>query len=156
MLDGDDWLSCYEILSKLNDAYQEHKCLLTYGSYVAYPSGFRGVEPSKYSSDVVRYNLFREDKWRASHLRTFKYVLWRNLDKRDLKHENGEFFQMTYDQAIMLPMLEMASERILYIDEIMHVYNRQNPLNVDKIKAREQYKLACKIRKKSKYERLEL
>ena len=73
ILDGDDWLSSTNILSRLNEVYSEDNCLLTYGSYVAFPSGIIGVEPSQYPDSVVQNNSFREDSWRASHLKSFKY-----------------------------------------------------------------------------------
>ena len=154
LLDGDDWLSCYDVLPKLNEVYQTNDCTMTYGSYFMHPFGVRGVEPSEYPKEVIESNGYREDKWRASHLRTFKYLLWKNLDKNDLKYENGEFFKMTYDQAIMLPLLEMSGEKATYIDHIMHVYNKENPLNIDKNKAEEQHNLALKIRNKKKYKRI--
>ena len=61
---------------------------------------------------------------------------------------------MAYDQAIMLPLLEMSSTRHKYIPEILHVYNKENPLNVDKIKTQEQVRTAQEIRDKKPYERL--
>ena len=61
---------------------------------------------------------------------------------------------MTYDQAIMLPFLEMSAERSKYIPDILHVYNKQNPLNVDKIKAQKQTNLAKYIRNKKRYARI--
>jgi hypothetical protein len=61
---------------------------------------------------------------------------------------------MAYDQAIMLPLLEMAGDRCKYIPEILHVYNKENPLNVDKIKTQEQVRTAQEIRSKKPYERL--
>ena len=102
---------------------------------------------------VFRSNA-RQDKWRASHLRTFKHSLWKELDHKDLKDEEGNYFKMTYDQAIMLPLLEMASERSKYIPHLLHVYNKENPLNIDKNKALEQSALAQKIRAKKPYKRL--
>ena len=80
--------------------------------------------------------------------------MWQKLDVQDLKDDNGEYYPMTYDQAIMLPLLEMASERSLYIPEILYVYNKENPLSVDKIKAQQQSELAKKIRSKKKYSRV--
>ena len=61
---------------------------------------------------------------------------------------------MTYDQAIMLPLLEMAGDGARYISDIVHVYNKDNPLNIDKSKGEEQSALAKTIRKKSPYTRL--
>ena len=92
--------------------------------------------------------LFRS----ASHLRTFKYGLWQRIDDADLRDDSGEYYDVAYDQAIMLPLLELSGGRISYIDSILHVYNKENPLNVDKNKAQKQSNTAEKIRKKPKYE----
>tara|TARA_R110000824_G_scaffold335251_1_gene521810 strand:+ start:6777 stop:8393 length:1617 start_codon:yes stop_codon:yes gene_type:complete len=153
LLDGDDWLASSYTLDTLAEAYDK-KCLMTYGSYVYNPSGIRGVEPSDYPEDVVKNNTYREDDWRASHLRSFKFKLWKKLDDNDLKDEKGEYFKMAYDQAVMLPLLELAGPRAKYVKESLYVYNKQNPLNVDKIKAEEQLQTAQAIRKKKKYKRL--
>lgn len=152
LIDGDDWLSSVGVLDKLNKEYN-NDILMTYGSYVYSTTGQKGVEPSAYPKDVIEKNSFRKDAWRASHLRTFRYYLWTKLDQDDLK-ENGEYYPMTYDQAIMLPMLEMSAERSLYIPEVLLIYNRQNPLSVDKIKAKKQSDLAIQIRNKKPYKRI--
>ena len=154
ILDGDDWFSSLNVLSYLNEAYKNNNCLMTYGTYVYYPHGTVGVEPSQYPQEVLDNNTFRKDKWRASHLRTFKQLLWDNLDMEDLKNKEGDYYKTAYDQALMLPLLEMSSERSLYVDKIMHVYNRSNPLNVDKTKQQLQYNTALEIRSKIPYKRL--
>ena len=152
LLDGDDWLASSSTLNKLCDSYEGR--LMTYGSYVFSLNGEKGPEPSKYPDEVIEANSFRKDKWRASHLRTFKFKLWKNLDHADLKDREGNYYKMTYDQAIMLPLLEMAGNRSRFIPEVLHVYNKENPLNVDKIKAQEQYELAQKIRNKKPYNKI--
>ena len=73
---------------------------------------------------------------------------------QDLKDKSGNFYQTAYDQALMLPLLEMSSERSKYIDKILHVYNRSNPLNVDKVKQQIQYQTSLEIRNKKPYVRL--
>ena len=42
----------------------------------------------------------------------------------------------------------MSGDRATYISDILHVYNKANPLNVDKLKAEEQSRLAVEIRQK--------
>ena len=153
LLDGDDWLPSSKTLSHLEKVYNENSCLMTYGSYVYAPTGERGAEPSEYPTNIIENNLYRQDKWRASHLRTFKYKLWKELDQNDLKNDEG-YYKVAYDQAIMLPLLEMAGERATYIPEVMHVYNRINPLNVDKTKQQEQFLTAQEVRAKKPYQRL--
>lgn len=153
VLDGDDWLASSYSLDTLSEAY-DADCLMTYGSYVYNPTGARGVEPSSYPKEVIDSNTYREDQWRASHLRSFKYKLWEKINKEDLKDTSGDYYKMAYDQAIMLPLLEMAGQRAKYVKDTLYVYNKQNPLNVDKIKAQEQHQTAQAIRAKNKYKRL--
>jgi len=128
--------------------------LMTYGSYVYHPGGMRGIEPSKYPDSVTNSNSYRQDKWRASHLRSFTYYLWKNLNQDDLKDSEGKYYTMAYDQAIMLPLLEMSADRSVYIEENLYVYNKENPLNVDKIKAQQQHQTAQEIRNKKPYSKL--
>jgi len=153
LLDGDDWLPSNKTLSHLEKVYNSQDCLMTYGSYVYAPHGNKGVEPSQYPQDIIDNNSFRTDQWRASHLRTFKHKLWKEINHDDLKNSEG-YYKVAYDQAIMLPLLEMASERAVYIPEVMHVYNRINPLNVDKTKQEEQFQTAQEVRDKTPYQRL--
>jgi len=154
ILDGDDWLSSYNVLSYLDKVYTEEGSYMTYGTYIYYPQGKIGVEPSEYPEQVIKDNLFRQDAWRASHLRTFKHHLWQRLSMDDLKDKDGNYYQTAYDQALMLPLLEMSSERSKYLDKIMHVYNRTNPLNVDKVKQQLQYNTSLEIRNKKPYKRV--
>tara|TARA_B100000900_G_C20434121_1_gene656241 strand:- start:537 stop:920 length:384 start_codon:yes stop_codon:yes gene_type:complete len=127
---------------------------MTYGSYVMHPYGVKGPEPSAYSQDVIDNNTYRKDAWRASHLRTFRKKVWDRINKEDLQDADGNFYKMAYDQAIMLPLIEMSGDRCKYLADVLHVYNKENPLNVDKIKAQEQIKTAKEIRSKKPYERL--
>ncbi len=154
ILDGDDWVSSFNVLSHLNSVYKDTGCLMTYGSYVYYPNGRKGVEPSSYPQSVIDNNEFRKDAWRASHLRTFKTKLWNHINLDDLKDDDGDYYKTAYDQALMLPLLEMAGSKSHYISDILHVYNRENPLNVDKVKQQLQYQTAQKIRAKKPYERV--
>jgi len=152
LLDGDDWLASENVLSHLEKIYTDEDCLMTYGSYAYFPTGQKGVEPSVYPQEVIANNMFRQDRWRASHLRTYKYKLWKNIKDEDLRGDQG-YYNVAYDQAIMFPLLEMASNRSKYISETLHVYNRTNPLNVDKIKERDQQLASFDIRNKQPYEK---
>jgi len=154
VLDGDDWLSSPDVLGLLNKIYTEEQPLLTYGSYQYYPTGKRGIEPSVYPEKVINENDFRNDKWRASHLRTFQKKIWDKINKKDFIDNDGEYYKSAYDQAMMIPMLEMAGPRSRFVEEILHVYNRANVLNVDKIKQKKQYETMLRVRKKRKYEKV--
>jgi len=155
VLDGDDWLSNNHVLSKLNQYYTENSCNMTYGSFVRFPDGSIGQESSKYSEETIRTNAFRRDEWRASHLRTFKYFLWNSIKEEDLKDESGQFYEVSYDQAMMLPMLEMSGHKSLYIPEVLCVYNVKNPNAVNQTRQKFQYETMLKIRKKQPYKKME-
>lgn len=112
VLDGDDWLPTEHVLSKLNDYYTNEKCSVTYGSFVRFPDGIIGPEASEYSQETIKGKKFREDQWRASHLKTFKHSLWDRVSIDDLKDSSGNFYEVSYDQAMMFPLLEMAGNII--------------------------------------------
>jgi len=155
-LDGDDWFATKTVLTKLNERYKDPDCFLTYGSFMEYPSRRVGAESSKYSDYVIENNLFRKDQWRASHLRTFKHIVWKNVNVEDLKDNDGKFYEMTYDQAMMLPMLEICGDKAKFIPDILYVYNKDNPNAVNKIKAQKQHNLMLEIREKTPYEKIDL
>ena len=127
---------------------------MTYGSFMESPTGLVGAEASDYPPDVIEQNTYREDTWRASHLKTFKHFLWNKIKTEDLIDEDGNFYEMTYDQAMMLPMLEMSGPRAKYIPEVNYIYNLSNPNAVNKTRAQKQHQLMLKIRAKKRYERL--
>lgn len=150
-LDGDDWLASIDVLEKVNKAYIDNNCWMTYGSYVEFPSGRRGKFAKKIPQSVLENNLFRSFEWCSSHLRTFKYHLWSQIKKDDLLDDDGKFYKMGWDLAFMFPMLEMAAAKSQYIKDILYVYNLDNPFNDHKVDNRRQMMIEHKIRTKKKY-----
>jgi len=155
LVDGDDWFSSPNVLNHLDHVYSNYDCVSTYGSYSYFANGLyrrMGVEPSEYPQDVIKNNSFRQDRWRASHLRTFKFHIWKEIALFDLM-VHGSYFKYAYDQAIMLPVLEISGSRSKYIDKNLYVYNKLGD-NVDKTHAVEQTNLANIIRSRKPYEPL--
>ena len=155
-LDGDDFLFGTDVLQKLNKIYNEKQCWITYGSYAEYPSKMRGKFSRKIPDEIVEKNLFRESVWMSSHLRTFKYKLWNKIRKEDLLMSNGEFCNGAWDMAFMFPMLEMSGFKSHYVEDILHIYNRSNPLNEDKVNHKRILDSEQRIRKMKKYNRITL
>jgi glycosyltransferase involved in cell wall biosynthesis len=153
-LDGDDWFATKQALEILNNRYKETNCLITYGSYIEHPSKTRGKFSQQIPKEVIETNTFRESRWMSSHLRTFKYKLWKQIKKEDFLEEDGRFCDGAWDMIFMFPMLEMAGFRSTFIRDILHIYNRSNPLNEDKVDHQKLYRSEMKIRNKSKYQRL--
>jgi glycosyltransferase involved in cell wall biosynthesis len=155
-LDGDDWLHKETVLDTLNDVYNNTKCLITYGNYAEFPSARTMSHMQRYSEDIINNNSYREDMWKATHLRTFKFILWNNIEQKDFLDEDGSYLDVTWDMAFMFPMLEMAGNRQEFIKDILYVYNRMNPINDDKIKRDRQLYYERIIRNRKKYNKLEL
>jgi len=153
IIDGDDWLANDKVFEYINKIYTEEDVLLTYGTYIEYPSGKVPFNISSYSQEIVKNNAYRKDIWRASHLRTFKYKLWKNIKIEDLKDKDGNFFRMTWDLAIMFPMLEMCNGKFKFVENITYCYNLTNPINDHKVDHSLQLKLEKEIRNKKIYDR---
>ena len=156
ILDGDDWFAGANVLTVLNKVYDKNDCWLTYGSYVEYPSSTRGKFSRKVPQQIVDNNLFRDSPWMTSHLRTWKYGLWKKVDQQisftepDVLDADNHFANC-WDLAYMFPLLELAGPKIHFISDIMYVYNRQNPLNVDKLDHNLQLTMEQKISSMEKY-----
>jgi glycosyltransferase involved in cell wall biosynthesis/SAM-dependent methyltransferase len=147
-LDGDDWFPDDVVLTKLSQAYTED-VWLTYGQYRASTDGSIGIA-QPYPDNIIASNNFRRHVWSASHLRTFYAWLFKKIRKEDLM-QDGKFFSMTWDFAIMFPMLEMAGIHSKFLSDILYIYNMDNPINDHKVDVGLQQRLDAQIRHMSRY-----
>ena len=155
-LDGDDFLYGPEVLSRVNKAYVENDCLMTYGSYAEFPSNKRGKFSRQIPDSIINNNSFRDSQWMSSHMRTFKIKLWNRILKEDMLEPDGRFCDGAWDMVFMFPMLEMSGHRSHFIEDILYIYNRSNPLNEDKVNHSKLIKSETKIRRMKKYGRTEI
>ena len=96
-VDGDDWFSNENVLSYLNEVYQDPediqqpKVWATFGQLVHYPNGelYPGWEIPK---EIIEKNTFREYNWITTHLKTFYAGLFQRIKKEDF-HTTENFFQ---------------------------------------------------------------
>ena len=151
-LDGDDWFPDDDVLNKLNSAYSTSNVWMTYGQYKNSHDGGRGVAAA-YPQNVIQTTSFRQAPWGASHLRTFYAWLFKKIKKEDLMWHR-EFFPMTWDFAMMFPMLEMAGQHSRFLNDILYVYNMDNPLNDHKVNVQLQRQLDAHIRTMPKYQQV--
>ena len=156
IVDGDDWFATKSSLSRVETYYKERNALVTHGSYIEYPSMQKGTFSRDIPKEVINQNAFRRAPWMSSHLRTWKASLWMKIKKESLLDDDGNFFPMTGDMAVMFPLLEMAGDRIVHIPEVLYCYNRSNPLNDDRVNHALQMRIEGKIRNAQPYERLNL
>lgn len=149
IVDGDDWLAHPNVLRHINQAYTDHNVWLTYGQFQSYPelkAGFCKATPKSY----VETNTCRYYAEGFSHLRTFYAGLFKKVEIDDLKYKEA-FYSVNADMAAMLPMVEMAGEHILFIPDVLYVYNRSNPLSDYKVHGETLGKTSAYIRAKQPY-----
>lgn len=148
-LDGDDWFSDSEVISRVQKAYSNNRTWITNGCF-KYASGQQG-----FSSPQIDFDNLRKDRFTASHLRTWKVFLWRAIKDEDHRDNDGNFLKINADLAYMLPMLEMSGpEHYRFIPDVNLIYNELNPLNDHKVDMNQVNIIAEQIRKRKKYKRL--
>jgi len=154
LLDGDDYLAHNHVLNCLDRVYSSKRDIwLTYGQFYFIHSQTIGW-CCQYPRSVVESNGFREFVHMPSHLKTFYAWLFKKIRKEDLLYK-GDFFKMTGDLAIMLPMIEMARNHHLFIPNILYLYNDGNELSEHQKSFQKQMELARYIRSLPKYDPLD-
>lgn len=153
-LDGDDFLANKNVLWLLNKIYstEQKDIWLTYGQFVTMLGKCAGWNV-RIPQRVIQNNDFRSFPDMPTHLRTFYSWLFKRINKADLLYE-GRFFEMTWDYAFMLPMLEMCGGRFMFIDKPLYIYNDSNPINDHKVNKALQDYYAHYIRGLLKYKPL--
>lgn len=148
-VDGDDYLPDSKVFERINNLYKDTNVWIANGSF-RYHQG-----PIGFSSKQTNFDTLRTSNFTASHIRTWRAFLWRNIKEEDLRDENGEYWQWSGDLCFMYPMLEMSgSEHYRFMPEINYVYNGDNPINEHKIDMSMVNDHAIKIRNKTPYQKL--
>jgi len=125
-VDGDDWLIDEHVLQKLNDYYNEHSPWMTYGGMYCWPSSEKAhPQNSQYSELTHKNKAYRQDVWRASHLRSFKWFLYKEINREDLIwSKTGEYYYNAEDLAVSFYCMEMCpSNKIGVVDFPTYAYN---------------------------------
>ena len=65
------------------------------------------------------------ENWIYTHLKTFKYKLFKLTDDEDFK-KNGRYLKSATDLAIMYPMLEMSG-KFKCVQNVLYKYNKAHP-----------------------------
>ncbi|MDR3646005.1 MAG: glycosyltransferase family 10 [Candidatus Babeliales bacterium] len=148
-VDGDDSLANNNVLTYLNNVYQDPNVWVTYGQFSAYPRNQVGWA-AQVKQEVIDTNRFRDTDWVTTHLKTFYAGLFQQIKKEDLLFED-KFFPMAGDLAFMFPLMEMAGNHSKFIPEVLYIYNMANPLNEDKLNRLYQIRMCTLIRERRKY-----
>lgn len=150
VVDSDDFLSHNNVLSYLDNIYQDSEVYMTYGQFEPLSKNY-----GKYCKPISDTSTYRKSgQWLASHLRSYKNKLWYQLNDEDLRY-NGEYFKMAGDVAFLYPLIELCgSKHLRFIDDTLYIYNDLRPDNAMKVNATKQLALAAYIRNKPEYEEL--
>lgn len=130
-LDGDDWYPHGQVLSRLNEEYQDDNVWLTFGQYQRMPNGSIG-HSHPIASHVLDNQVYRQDGYYTSMLRTYYAGLYQNIALQDMLF-SGKPFPVCTDLAAMYPMIEMAGNHARYINDVLYIVNRYNALNTENI-----------------------
>jgi len=148
-VDGDDWLSNPNVLDNINKVYEDTNVWMTSGSF-KYHDGRPGFATPPTTDKDVRRQVFT-----LSHLRTWKAWLWKKIDERDLKDENGNYWNVAGDLSFMFPMFEMSGlEHYRFLTDINYIYNESNPINDHKVNLSKVMSTVNKIRNKIPYKKI--
>jgi glycosyltransferase involved in cell wall biosynthesis len=153
LIDGDDWLYDAHVLEKLHAVYSAEDVYLTWGQFMTYPPHcIHMTYGAPIDQEIIKNKRYREIPDIFAHLKTFKYRLFREIKDEDLRDpKTGDYFRVSWDKALLYPMLEMANGKVRFIEDILYVYNIDNPLNDFKINREEQIEATTYIRSKPKY-----
>lgn len=148
-VDGDDWLPDNDTLGRIAKVYEDDSIWIANGRFV-YSDGRPG-----FAAPPKNINNIRNEAFTASHIRTWRAFLWRNIKEEDLKDTKGVYYTVAGDLAFMYPMLEMAGEsHYKFMMDINYVYNEQNPLNDHKVNIAKVSSYVREIRNKEEYKLL--
>jgi len=98
LVDGDDRLAGDDALATVCETYRQHDCWMTYGSFLG-PDGKLDPYCVAYDSAIIRRNSYRRHRWLGSHLKTFKYKLWKRLDM-DIFHVSEQEHRAALRRAL--------------------------------------------------------
>jgi len=155
LVDGDDLLLHDRVFSKVNEVYRQKKCLITYGQFCTLDGNIEFKKPyTKEEFDKLRHCNFR-----ATHLKTFRFKLFKAFLQQDpelnaYKDEEGKFYSMISDVALMYPLMEIAGyENTTFIKDILYLY-RLHPQNDAAIDGPLQNNLFAHLRSKRSFQRM--
>jgi len=149
-VDGDDLLSDNKVFERVVNHYNSGDIWIANGTF-RYSDGGDG-----FARPVANFDSLRQDTFTASHLRTWKAFLWRQIKQEDLLDpKTNNYWNTAGDLSFMYPMLEMAGEEhYLFMPEINYIYNEQNPINDHKVNMPEVVRICQEIRLMPRYKRL--
>ena len=127
MADLDDSLlpNAIELIRKQH----ESGMLMTYGTYIDNDAVI--FDDLHFSEEIHRERNYRQDKWRCTHLRSFRLKIYEQIPQWKLTQSEIDSYP---DAEILFSMMEMCGkERIGVIEEPIYRFNNHNPMSTLKV-----------------------
>ena len=114
LVDGDDRLLVPTAISQMMKKHEKFD--VVWSNYEQSDGGWPCSGP-------LERGPIRGNPWRMSHLRSFKRFLFQSVPRNEFKEDDGTYFKVTWDQAIMIPIGEMVPrDRVLFYPEKLYYY----------------------------------
>lgn len=138
--DLDDFLANNQVFETIDIEYMKNpNLLMTTGSWEVWPDNVSIPNNSRpYTKEEFQRGI-RNCAFKATHLRTVKYSVIKNLNPEEFKHSvTGESYKAAADVSFFASCLESCGfDRYKFIPKVLYKYNRENSNNEDKIKKQE-------------------
>ncbi|WP_194847333.1 glycosyltransferase family A protein [Candidatus Neptunochlamydia vexilliferae] len=117
---GTDWLAHNDVLSCLSHSYTNPDVWLAYGQYLDYPSYQKGVHNPKPKKTLYKKRVQRAP-WVMAPLKTFYAGLFKKLHV-----EAGFFLSIENENALLMPMVELAKAHVRFIPNVLFIHNKNS------------------------------
>jgi glycosyltransferase involved in cell wall biosynthesis len=114
-IDADDWLTDLDALAILDQVYQNTGCEIAWTAHRWSFSDKNISGPMQPGADPYSH------PWVSSHLKTFRKRLLNGVNDENYRGEDGEYIKRAGDQAIYLPALRNATNRV-FVPRVMYHY----------------------------------
>ena len=119
VIDADDYVS-KDAFATVERVYRKHpNTRITHGSYKKRSKGRR----TKISKPNPKRGNIRKLLWRASHLKTIKWKIIKQVKPDWFKHK-GKWLEAASDLALMFPCIELAGlKRVRHVHKVIYYWN---------------------------------
>ena len=128
LLDGDDEIVGRHAFRLINSFYLKEKM---YPNWIVWTNYYSTRYQIGQSKDILQVFLEDPNRYREKQrhffgmIRTFITQLYLKINVTDHKDQNGNFFDIMYDEAMQQPLLEMAGRHFEYIPQLCYLYNKE-------------------------------
>lgn len=142
LLDGDDWLADEYVIEYLTQFIVKHDVDVTYRNYDVYKNGkiSKGYEEEDYTNEICEMKKYRNDIFRARHLRVIKAKYLKRINICDFLDQHYDFIECCTDLVETFASLEQCNKRHKKTSKSLMIYNVDNSrqyktseFNTDKI-----------------------